>query len=116
MLWKYVERDGKETKMPFKNNGVPASSTKPDHYSAFNELAPNIDYYNGVGFVFTESDPYCGIDIDDCIDSDGALHPSAREIVKLFNSYTEISPSGTGLKIFIKGKKSTNRCKVSVPD
>lgn len=66
--------------------------------------------------MFTDSDPFCGIDIDDCIDSDDKLHPIAQEIVDHFNSYTEISPSGTGLKIFIKGKKNTSRCKVQIPN
>lgn len=102
--------------MPVNIDGRPASTTDPNHYSSFNDLAPNLDYFSGVGFVFTASDPYCGIDIDDCIDSEGNLHTIAREIVDHFNSYTEISPSGTGLKIFVKGRKSTNRCKVSIPN
>ena len=41
-----------------------------------------------------------GIDLDTCIDDEGTVTAWAREIVELMNSYTEVSPSGHGLKIF----------------
>lgn len=40
------------------------------------------------------------LDLDDCIDEDGALHPNARKIINLCPSYTEISLSGHGLHVF----------------
>jgi putative DNA primase/helicase len=58
---------------------------------------------SGVGFVFTEDDPYAGIDIDKCRDSEtGEIDPWAWKIVDALDSYTEVSPSGTGLHIFVK--------------
>ena len=58
---------------------------------------------SGVGFVFTEDDPYAGIDIDKCRNSEtGEIDQWARKIVDALDSYTEISPSGTGLHIFVK--------------
>lgn len=53
--------------------------------------------------MFSENDPYVGIDLDGCI-IDGQLVPEAQQIVDFCNSYTEISPSGTGLHIFVIGK------------
>ena len=41
-----------------------------------------------------------GIDLDTCRREDGTFEPWAREIIERFASYTEISPSGTGAKIF----------------
>ena len=57
----------------------------------------------GIGFVFHEQDPYIGIDIDDCLDPDNlALTKEAENLLNRFNSYTEISPSGMGLHIYLK--------------
>jgi putative DNA primase/helicase len=58
---------------------------------------------SGVGFVFAEDDPFAGIDLDHCRDSEtGAVAPWAQKIVDALDSYTEVSPSGTGLHIFVK--------------
>lgn len=49
-----------------------------------------------------------GIDIDSCfnmIDGEHSLHPWASEVLNKFNSYAEISPSGTGIKIFCQSSK-----------
>jgi putative DNA primase/helicase len=42
-----------------------------------------------------------GVDMDHVLDGDGMLTPEAREVVGSLNSYTEISPSGSGLHIFV---------------
>jgi hypothetical protein len=118
--WKIVNREGKANKLPVNvKTGDPASSTDPATWSpfasvvhgssgvaAFSDLA-------GVGFVFTEKDPYVGIDLDDCV-VDGVLSADARAIVDAFATYTEISPSGTGLKLIGRGTKAAwARCKSS---
>ena len=41
-----------------------------------------------------------GVDLDTCRDAAGALAPWATEVVERFASYTELSPSGTGAKVF----------------
>jgi len=41
-----------------------------------------------------------GIDLDTCRDSTGAFAPWALEVVDRFASYAEVSPSGTGAKVF----------------
>jgi primase-polymerase (primpol)-like protein len=60
---------------------------------------------DGVGFVFTDETPYSGIDLDDCRDPEsGKLTEEATAIVQDVSSYTEVSPSGTGVKIIVRGK------------
>src|SRR5690606_17616294 len=60
---------------------------------------------DGVGFVFTEGDPFVGIDLDGVRDpKTGALDDLARTIVRSMNSYTEVSPSGRGLHIIVQGQ------------
>jgi hypothetical protein len=68
--------------------------------------------YAGVGFVFTENDPFIGGDIDDCIDPEtGEINPEAWADIQTANTYTEKSQSGTGVKIIGKGKKVGPECK-----
>ena len=71
--------------------------------------------FSGIGFQFglplndkdaLETERVTGIDLDHVIREDGTLEPFASEIIKLMNSYTEISPSGTGIHILCKGKIS----------
>ena len=119
VVWRYVIRDGKPTKIPFDaRTHREASSTDPSTWSTFAEVVHALgegSAYAGVGFVFSPDDPYSGIDLDDCIRDDGQLAPAAKSIVKAFSSYTEISPSGKGVKIFIQGRKPAwARCKSKV--
>jgi len=60
------------------------------------------DTVDGIGFQLGDS--YTGIDLDDCRDArSGDIEPWAREIIRQLDSYTEISPSGTGIHILAKG-------------
>ena len=58
-----------------------------------------------MGFVFTYDDPFVGIDLDKCRDAEtGKTEDWAQKVIDDLNSYTEISPSGTGYHIIVKGK------------
>ena len=59
---------------------------------------------DGIGFVFTEDDPFAGIDLDDCIDDDGVPEAWALEVIAGFATYCEVSPSGRGFKLFVRGE------------
>lgn len=96
---------------------VPRSVSRPDHNTKPNLASSWSDYdtakeaavrhSKGIGFALgqVQSGPtFAGIDLDDCRNPDtGAIEPWAQALVNTVNSYTEISPSGTGLKIFICG-------------
>jgi len=109
VVWQWERRDGKWTKPPrHARTGGAASSTDPATWTDFpTALAYAIRHYagtGGVGRVFAPADPYSGVDLDDCRDPDtGEVEPWAREIVCALDSYTEISPSGTGVKITVRG-------------
>ena len=110
VCWQYLVRGAKQTKCPMQSSGAGrASSTDPSTWSSFEEAIDACrasDRFAGVGFVFTPDDPFTGVDLDDCIDENGGLVASAQEIVDSLNSYTEISPSGRGVKVFIVGAKA----------
>lgn len=106
--WKTEKRDGKETKVPYKpTTNSKASSTDPQTWVDFDTVKASPKY--SVGFVFTDS-PFAGVDLDGCRDPDtGELTTNAQKIVNLLDSYTEISPSGTGLHILVKGELPGDR-------
>jgi putative DNA primase/helicase len=57
----------------------------------------------GIGFVFSATDPYTGIDLDACRDpATGVLTELAQKIIDRISSYTEASPSGTGVHIIAR--------------
>lgn len=113
VCWRYEERAGKPTKVPYSPlTGERASSTNPATWAMYTESVASYreDRYDGVGFVFTKDDPFCEIDLDGCRDPEtGDVEPWAQEIVQELNSYTEISPSGEGLHILIKGELPEER-------
>jgi hypothetical protein len=105
VCWRYAERDGKRTKEPIDPaTGGLARTNDPATWGAFGQaLAAARRAGLGVGFVLTADDPYTFIDLDAACDDQGALTPTAREIVELLDSYTEWSPSGRGVHIVVRG-------------
>lgn len=112
-VWKFQERNGKKTKIPFNaETGEFAKSNDKSTWSNY-ETAVNAEGVDGIGFFFEP--PYLGIDIDD-IDDDlhryqhgDKLDNIVNEFNEAFKSYTEVSPSGNGLHIIVKGKIPGNR-------
>ena len=121
VAWRYIERDGKQTKAPVNaNTGGLAASTDLSTWTTFSQALaacqqrPNLA---GVGFVFTPDDPYCGVDLDDCIDPEtGQIKTWAAEFIRQLDSYAEISPSGAGVKVFLKANKPGSRCRKAYED
>ena len=105
VCWREEVRDGEPTKVPYSVAGGKASTTNPRTWAPLDAALSHAaeQDMSGVGFVFTEDDPFAGIDIDKCRDAEtGEIEPWAWKIVTAFDSYTEVSPSGTGLHIFVK--------------
>jgi hypothetical protein len=109
VIWKYEGRNGsgKPTKVPYQPNGQRASSTDPktwvDYHTAVASAEESEGEYAGVGFVVTDRDDFVGIDIDHCFDPEtGTLADHAVNIIRKCNSYTEISPSGQGVRIICR--------------
>lgn len=108
VCWKGVRKGDSWTKVPF--NAISLNTAKindPDDWTdgkkAHNSMKEND--FDGIGYVLTDDDPYVGIDIDHCVDrKTKEITSYATKIIKLMNSYTEFSPSGEGIRIFIKGE------------
>ena len=112
VLWSHTEigTEGhkKWSKIPFQANGKAASSTNPATWSDFLTIQgayeQNSDHFSGIGFVFSEEDNLIGIDLDDCYDTETMqfTNVALQQIAESIDGYMEISPSGTGVKIFTR--------------
>lgn len=99
---------GKPKKVPIDpKTGKAASTNNPATWATHDQAVNryNIGGCKGIGFVFTDNDTYVGIDLDKCrCKETGEILPWAQEIISSFDSYTEVSPSGTGVHIIVKGR------------
>jgi Uncharacterized conserved protein len=113
VCWREETRDGKPTKVPVTpGTGGFASSTDPETWDAFETALEytETEHADGVGFVFTDDDPIVGVDLDDCRDPEtGDVDDAAQDIIKRLDSYTEVSPSGTGYHVLITGELPEGR-------
>ena len=96
--WQYELRDGNKTKVPYTPGTTRKANVKiPATFTAF-ETAASATGYEGIGIRVHGR--IVGIDLDHCI-VEGKLLPWAQEIVDRFKTtYIEVSPSGTGIRIF----------------
>jgi hypothetical protein len=102
--WRYEPAKDRWTKVPYRATDprYNASTTDPKTWGEFpaaltasERPTANID---GPGYVFSETDPYAGLDLDGCRDpATGTIDPVALAIVAAVATYWEVSISGTGL-------------------
>lgn len=121
VCWRLIPVAGKKpTKMLYNpHTGEAADSTNRNTWVSFEEAVSNAHDYDGIGFVFSKDDPYCGIDLDDAwelkpdgtpkYDDPEATHAVQVKIFDAFKSYAEISPGGKGLHIITKGDTEVGR-------
>ena len=87
------------------------SSTWTDYDTALDYMTRTTNSACGLGFVVSPDDNIVGIDFDDCRDPEtGNFTPEAAQLIGRSGSYAEVSPSGTGARIFVKGEKETTHC------
>jgi len=139
IVWRLEEKPGttKPTKVPYiaRPNAGKASVTDRNTWVSFEDVlkAPLTcvgvvpwDYQNdrpsqpvsetgfsGVGFVFTPEDPFTGIDLDDT-HGDKEAYERQLKIFHEFASYSELSPSGNGVHIIVKGKLPHGRRRAEI--
>ncbi len=93
----------KDDKMPYSAVTLSADDwTNPDNWTSLAEAyrVQREHGFSGVGFAI--SYPYCGIDIDHCLDESGRMEGYAFDIVNMIDSFAEYSQSGTGVHIYCK--------------
>lgn len=112
LLWRREKRDEQETKVPYRP-GYPsehAAVNDPETWGSFWTALADVQdgEADGVGVVLGNG--IVGVDLDDCRNPDtGELADWARKIVDRLDSYTEVSPSGTGLHVLARGRLPDGR-------
>ena len=98
------------TKIPIQANGSAAKSNDPSTWTDFETASDASQFYSGLAFEI--SDPWTGIDLDDCIDDNGIKAWALPILCRLDGiGFAEVSPSQTGIKIITRGRKPLgSRC------
>jgi hypothetical protein len=106
VVWKYEpDAKGKPTKVPYQphNRGLKASTSKASTWATYAEAVAAAKDFDGIGFVLTNTD-VVAFDIDNCRDKEtGVIDQWALDKVAQGNTYTEITVSGTGLRVIGSG-------------
>jgi hypothetical protein len=97
----------KQTKVPFRIDGRPASTTNPKDWVTFDAALCALRThanFSGIGFVFTRDSGLVGIDLDKCRDPETRETETwAKAILYELRSYTELSQSGQGWHAIVRG-------------
>uniref|UniRef100_UPI0031B823A3 phage NrS-1 polymerase family protein n=1 Tax=Haloprofundus sp. MHR1 TaxID=2572921 RepID=UPI0031B823A3 len=113
VCWRSEQRGEKSTKIPVESGvGSFASSTDSETWSDFETALEYLQSggADGLGFVFTDEDPIVGVDLDDCRDPEsGEVDEDAQDIIEKLDSYTEVSPSGSGFHVLVQGELPEGR-------
>src|SRR5439155_5716836 len=107
VLWNFEVRAGKSTKVPYQAHrpALKAAVNNPATWAPFADAVAAYEdgKADGVGIVL--GDGLVGVDLDHCRDPEtGAIAPWAQTIIAAIDSYTESSPSGTGVHILLRGE------------
>lgn len=111
IVWRNVTEPGsfKPSKKPYHPiTGRLCDPTDPSQWSTFEVASSVAARYDGLGFCLSDADPYTVIDLDNPGD-DADIIAQHTECVSRFASYTEISPSGQGAHIWIRGSIPAGR-------
>jgi len=108
-LGEKVKPNGKRDKFPKYTKDkklLDAKSNDPSTWMSIDEAIYCSSKFNltGIGFEFSVDDPFVGIDLDLCRNSEGQIEEWAWEIIKEFSCFTEISVSKMGLHIFCQSQ------------
>jgi len=118
--WTAEERtkEGSEvypTKVPRDaRTGRKCDATDPESGTYFEEVlkAYQNGEFDGIGILLLDGIGLVGVDEDDCRNPDtGEMDRAAAMRMRMIDSYTEVSPSGTGTRTFAFGEKPGPRCK-----
>ena len=107
VAWREESREGKPRKMP-KNPATGGNAQVPTNPATYGTRAAaercwqkikKEDETGGIGIVL--GDTLVGSDLDSCRDPEsGEIAGWAKEVIARFDTYAEVSPSGTGVKLF----------------
>ena len=126
-VWSYQYVDTRWTKIPFSarlsspsveeasrnTSRVPwwprAKSNDTSTWASWDDACAVAQDFDGIGIMVCKG--ICGVDLDKCVEPDGTLHAWAAKVISDLDSYTELSPSGRGIRILTLAGKPGDRCR-----
>lgn len=115
IIVKFIKENNKILKVPVNCFGVTVNALDPfNRYDLKKALGYiktlGIDY--GLGFVFTQEQPFWFLDIDKCLQENKTWSPACTFLLNKFSeAYQEISISQTGIHIIGRGTPPPHICK-----
>ena len=116
LVWRYEQHPGEEKprKVPyyveggrrFGQQGSPQDRGKLTAFHMARDEAVRKGY-DGVGFALMPDWGITALDFDKCVAPDGSLPPEINEIIA--NTYSEYSPSGEGVRAFVRGNLGNHK-------
>jgi putative DNA primase/helicase len=122
LLWREeTAANGKPTKVPYQRGGrYHASATSSRTWCTFDQARHAFERggFDGIGFALTDDDPFVGLDLDHVLDmTTGEIAGWAHALITQLDSYTERTPGGDGLRVWITAdahiELPTHRCTVA---
>jgi putative DNA primase/helicase len=105
LVWREEERKGRATKVPYSAAGGVGSSTDASTWTSYEVALAAVPRFDGLGFAITDGNVL--VDLDGCCDSEsGVIEEWAQFIVDFLQCPTEVSPSGTGLHVYVRSKNA----------
>lgn len=117
LVWRFEYHEGEERprKIPYyttggKRHGKQGSQQDLQQLTTFDaaRTAAARRGFDGVGFVPMPEFNICALDFDHCV-VNGQVHPDLEAIVT--GTYAEYSPSGTGVRAFVKGQYGNSKAR-----
>jgi putative DNA primase/helicase len=110
VCWAYLWVNNRWTKVPFEPDGSYASVTDSSSWACFEHaqcgyfsVQDGEIPFDGIGFVITPADPFTVFDFDHCRNPhSGEIDPAIANYIRRLDSYTEVSPSGAGLRVVVE--------------
>lgn len=111
VCWRYEVRGDKRTKVPYTADNTRAKVTDPSDWMLFDAALVTLHEsqeralpYVGIGFVLVRADGLVAFDFDHCLNKKGDITDAkVSEAVARLSSYTEVTPSGEGLRVLCYG-------------
>lgn len=123
VVWRIETRKDKPTKVPYSISGIRAESDNPTTWTSFDAACKAYLHgnFSGIGFMFSEHDPYAGVDFDKCVLGNNEIEPSKLTHIVFLDSYTEYSQSGTGIHVIVRatlppGGRKSNQHSIEMYD
>ncbi len=103
--WQFDEEKERWKKPPYSHTNKPLPINRPDEWCFYADVAT----FERKGYLLTKGSRICVIDLDDCRNPETEeIADWAWKIIEALDSYTEVSPSGTGIHIIVYGEKPEN--------